>query len=372
MAPEDRMSGGQTPQSQTSTTNQSQNTNSTTGANPYILPQLQQGVGDLTNYYNANPTAPGYYPNSTIAPASQATQNATGALYARGVSGSPLQATGNSFAQSVLDPNYLNVGNDPYFQSSLAAGFAPQTENFNNSILPNLRSQFEGSGRNLGGADMGTAQIAAKNLDQTQSNASAQAVEQAYNQRMQNQFSVLNNYIPQSQNMDYQNIAAQLQAGGMADTANQNAVNADVARYNYGTTAQPNYISDFLSRIQAAYPGGQTIGNGTSSGVMTGSGMPSSNNTSSAIGGGLGLAGLGLQGAGMFSDERLKEDITPVGKLVDGQNVYSYRYKGSPTTQIGLLAQEVEQVHPEAVHVDPATGFKKVRYDIAVPSGGLF
>lgn len=370
------MPGGSTPQSQTqqSNTSQNQNTTSTSSPNPFIQPFLQNGVNDLAGYYANNPTAPGYYPGSTVAAPSQQTQIAGGNLMARGQTGSALQQTGNNFAQSVLDPNYLNVGNDPNFQASLAAGFAPQNEYFQNSTLPSIRSQFEGSGRNLGGADMDQSQIALKNLNQTQSNASAQAVEQAYNQRMANQFNVLNNYIPTSQNMDYQNIAAQLQAGGMTDQANQNAINADVARYNYGTTAQPNYISDFLSRIGAGYPGGQTTGQGSSSGqsLSTMTGMPSSNNTSSFLGGGLGIAGLGLQGASMFSDERLKEDIKPVGHLADGQNVYSYRYKGSPTTQIGLLAQEVEQVHPEAVHVDPATGFKKVNYAKAVPVGGLF
>jgi hypothetical protein len=370
------MPGGSTPQSQTqqTNTNQSQNTTNTTGANPYIIPQLQQGVGDLTNYYNANPTAPGYYPGSTFAEPSMDTANALSALVNRGINGSPLQATGNSFAQSVLDPNYLNVGNDPNFQASLAAGFAPQNLNFQNSTLPSLRSQFEGSGRNLGGADMGQAQLALQNLNQTQSNAAAQATEAAYNQRMGNQFNVLNNYIPSSQNMDYQNIGAQMAGGQQQDQYAQNRINADVSRYNYGTTAQPNYISDFLSRIQAGYPGGQTQGQGTSNGTsfMQGTGTPASNSTSSFLGGGLGLAGLGLQAASLFSDERLKDDITPVGKLADGQNVYSYRYKGSPTTQIGLLAQEVEQVHPEAVEIDPATGFKKVRYDLAVPVGGLF
>jgi hypothetical protein len=382
------MPGGSTPQSQTqqSNTSQNQNTTSTSAPNPFIQPFLQQGVSDLSNYYNANPTAPGYYPGSTIAAPSQQTQIAGGNLMQRGQTGSPLQATGNSFAASVLDPNYLNVGNDPNFQASLAAGFAPQNEQFANVTVPGLRSQFEGSGRNLGGADMGTTTTALKNLNQTQSNASAQAVEDAYKARMANQFSVLNNYIPASQNMDYQNIAAQLQAGGMTDQANQNSINADVARYNYGTTAQPNYISDFLSRIGAGYPGGQTTGQGSSSGnsFSQGTGTPASNGTSSAIGAGFGLAGLGLQAAQIpgigaalgalpfLSDARAKEDIKPVGKLHDGQNVYSYRYKGQPGTQIGLLAQEVEQVHPEAVSTH-GSGYKMVDYAKATtPVGGLF
>lgn len=65
----------------------------------------------------------------------------------------------------------------------------------------------------------------------------------------------------------------------------------------------------------------------------------------------------------MLSDERAKEDIKPVGELYDGQQVYSYKYKGDDTTQIGLMAQEVEDVVPEAVGNIGA--LKGVRYDLA-------
>lgn len=77
----------------------------------------------------------------------------------------------------------------------------------------------------------------------------------------------------------------------------------------------------------------------------------------SSIGGSM-LSGLGS----LFtsSDERLKEDIAPVGSLYDGQKVYSYRYKGDSTPRVGLLAQEVEKVHPEAVK--EFGGFKAVNY----------
>ncbi|MBV8474514.1 MAG: tail fiber domain-containing protein [Hyphomicrobiales bacterium] len=61
-----------------------------------------------------------------------------------------------------------------------------------------------------------------------------------------------------------------------------------------------------------------------------------------------------------FSDERLKEDIEPVGELYDGQKVYSYNYRGDPTPRIGLMAQEVEQRYPDAVR--EVGGFKAVDY----------
>lgn len=74
-----------------------------------------------------------------------------------------------------------------------------------------------------------------------------------------------------------------------------------------------------------------------------------------------GVAGLG--NLFMLSDERAKEDIKPVGELYDGQQVYSYKYKGDSTPQIGLMAQEVEEVAPDAVH--DFGGVKGVRYDLA-------
>ena len=64
--------------------------------------------------------------------------------------------------------------------------------------------------------------------------------------------------------------------------------------------------------------------------------------------------------ASIFSDERLKEHIEPVGELFDGSNVYRYNYIGDPTPRIGLMAQEVEKVRPDAVV--EIGGYKAVDY----------
>ncbi|CAB4155637.1 Domain of unknown function DUF4214 [uncultured Caudovirales phage] len=52
---------------------------------------------------------------------------------------------------------------------------------------------------------------------------------------------------------------------------------------------------------------------------------------------------------GGWSDRRLKENIKKVGETYDGQNIYSYNFKGEKLTQLGLIAQEVKKEHPEAV-----------------------
>ena len=53
---------------------------------------------------------------------------------------------------------------------------------------------------------------------------------------------------------------------------------------------------------------------------------------------------------GLFSDRRLKRDIKKVGKLHNGLNVYVFRYKGTKRFMLGLMADEVEKMHPHAVH----------------------
>ena len=61
------------------------------------------------------------------------------------------------------------------------------------------------------------------------------------------------------------------------------------------------------------------------------------------------------------SDIRLKRDVAQVGELDDGINLYRYRYQWSDTTYVGVMAQEVAAVKPEAV-LRGADGYLHVDY----------
>lgn len=74
-----------------------------------------------------------------------------------------------------------------------------------------------------------------------------------------------------------------------------------------------------------------------------------------------GLFGLGSAGLMAMSDERLKENIRRVGTTHGGLPVYTYNYKWSPMQHMGVMAQEVEQVIPEAVGTHES-GYKMVNY----------
>jgi opacity protein-like surface antigen len=51
----------------------------------------------------------------------------------------------------------------------------------------------------------------------------------------------------------------------------------------------------------------------------------------------------------LVSDVRLKRDITLVGRRDDGLGLYRYRYLWSDTVYVGVMAQEVALIHPEAI-----------------------
>lgn len=64
---------------------------------------------------------------------------------------------------------------------------------------------------------------------------------------------------------------------------------------------------------------------------------------------GLGSAGIGVAALLAFSDERLKENIEPIGMRDDGIGIYKYDYKWGDGPFFGVMAQEVERVKPSAV-----------------------
>jgi hypothetical protein len=84
----------------------------------------------------------------------------------------------------------------------------------------------------------------------------------------------------------------------------------------------------------------------------------------SAIYGAIGktIGAAGEVAAAKVSDRRLKTDIKKVGVTESGLPVYTYKYKNSNVTEMGVMAQDVEEVFPEAVV--EINGFKAVHYNL--------
>ena len=73
------------------------------------------------------------------------------------------------------------------------------------------------------------------------------------------------------------------------------------------------------------------------------------------------MAGGGGRG-GRRSDLALKHDITLLGRLDNGLGFYRFSYNGSEQAYVGVMAQEVQTILPEAV-VRGWDGYLEVLYD---------
>jgi hypothetical protein len=95
-------------------------------------------------------------------------------------------------------------------------------------------------------------------------------------------------------------------------------------------------------------------------------------NAANAAQGGLnsGLFGLGAAGIMAMSDIRMKESVKPIG-AINGINLYEFEYKpefknhpfAGYGKHIGVIAQELQAVRPDAVSVHPS-GYLMVNYGV--------
>ena len=84
-----------------------------------------------------------------------------------------------------------------------------------------------------------------------------------------------------------------------------------------------------------------------------------------ALGGGFhgGRGGFhGGRGGGRRSDSRLKHEVILLGHLNNGLGFYRFVYNGGEKAYVGVIAQEVQRVIPQAV-VRSRDGYLRVFYD---------
>jgi len=128
--------------------------------------------------------------------------------------------------------------------------------------------------------------------------------------------------------------------------------------------SQPGSVTQNLAPTQT-----ESIGAPNISGDIYQSYAGNLSNYQNTMAGLFGLGSAALGGIARQSDRRIKENITKVGKLDNGLPIYIFNFKMDPDgiPQIGLMAQDVEQIYPDAVHT--INGIKHVDYAKAVKNG---
>lgn len=150
-------------------------------------------------------------------------------------------------------------------------------------------------------------------------------------------------------------------------SAYSQSLNDQISAANFSNMAQSNYINQLLKALQNSVSGYDNAMNQYS--IQNRAEERISNNQYKNEQEQTGVGDNFINSAAtaaimMASDKNLKENLTPVGKLDNGLTVYCFNFKGSNISQIGLVAQEVQKLHPEAV-AKGDDGFLKVNYKLA-------
>lgn len=96
---------------------------------------------------------------------------------------------------------------------------------------------------------------------------------------------------------------------------------------------------------------------------LAGAQFDAQNSTGAAIGQ-LGGMAINAYAASKMSDKRVKTNIKQIGKTNSGLNIYSYNYVWDlSTTHVGVIAQELQLVKPEAV-ITGEDGILRVNYSM--------
>jgi hypothetical protein len=221
-----------------------------------------------------------------------------------------------------------------------------------NQAYQQAQQNMYGTANNMAGLGINNSQSNAnRDLSAQTSNAANQLAAQTFNatlglqnnqqamqlaqQQLSNRTAGLN-ALGIGNSLQDQNYQQRLGLLNAADQYNWNSLNNYSSIVQNGarlggtaTTSQPNYTNPMSGALGGALAGAQLAG-------MTG-----------MMGSGAG-AGIGAL-LGLLSDRRFKTDIERVGTLDNGLAVYRYRYKSGGPMQLGVMADEVKAINPDAV-----------------------
>jgi hypothetical protein len=257
-----------------------------------------------------------------------------------------------------INPNEISQWQSPYTQqvidTTLANMRQSQGQQMQQVVGNEIAANASGGDRAalekalLGGQQaMQTGQMVAglenqgyNNAVQTALSNNAQMLQGAYG---------MGNLAQSGQALDLGQLSALIGAGGQLQGQQQaeyNAASQNASQQQMWPLQMQQWLANIVGGIGS-------LEGGTTTGTSKTSQSPGVLQWLGAIG----------AGASAMSDERLKENKKVIGKTFDDQPIYSYNFKGDQTTHLGLLAQNVEKSHPEAV--GEYGGWKTVNYSEA-------
>lgn len=292
-----------------------------------LQPYLESGIKDAADLYKSGGFEISPYGGKMVAGYDPMRAQADEGMQGAYQNAMDMSQQGQAALTAAMDPNARSAGWDQVLTNTV------------NKIMPGINSSFAGSGMTGSGLH---AQNLAKGLGAGVADVENQAWQQNQNRALQ-----AAGMLPGMAGMQFNALDAMREAGKDRQGQEQQEISAKILKDQQGKSQQLSALQNYLSLMSGV--GGQ-FGSQTST---------QSQNT-----GLMGMLGFGLQAAPLlFSDRRLKEDIKRVGETDEGLGIFTYKYKGNPTTHMGVMAQDVQKVKPDAV--------KKVGGYLAVDYGAI-
>jgi hypothetical protein len=230
-----------------------QSQSSSNEIDPMLKPYIEYGLNEAQNLYDQG--APEYYSGNTYLGPNQAQQDAMAMMTNQANAGSNVLTNSSALANQTLSGDFLNAGN-PYLAQATQAGADVATDQYNKA-MQNTNSQASLSGRYGSNAHANLASDNSQNLANALTNQAGTMAYNNYNAERQNQMNVMNN----AQNIagnDYYGANQLMNAGNQSAQFDQAALDADIARHDYGQNAQQMHLNNYLTAAYGAPGGSQT------------------------------------------------------------------------------------------------------------------
>ena len=341
----------------TSTTNSG--SSSSSSQTPYQQEQYKQLLGQAQNLYEQG--MPQYYGGPTVAgmtPAQLESMNLTSNWVTGGAQ--DMMGLQNKNYMDMMSGRVNTGAGSPY--ADMKNMFVNQASDSANQVMQNVRGNQVMSGQ-YGGSSAGDKMNdrVLSEANKSVTNNLAGMYNNAYNQAQSTRNNALGQY-GSIMNMPMQMSAGLYnQVGLPQQQLNQRLMDDAKQRYDYNSML-PYKNLDYFKNAISGNMGGSTSSSGGGSSTTTSSRPVVGPSTMDNIQQVAGIAGT-IMG---ISDERLKENIKYIGKSGE-HNVYSWDWNeeaksiGVRTPNIGVIAQEVLKIKPDAVSIND-NGYLQVNY----------
>jgi len=192
-----------------------------------------------------------YYPNSTVVPFSQQSEQGLQMQEDRALAGSPVTQSAQGMVGDTLSGDYLSNQN-PYFQQAVDAATRPMIDSWQQDILPGIQSGVSAKGRYGSGAQENMQRRAGESIARQVGDVSGSMASKMYGDERTKQLQAAT-LAPALANQDYTDINALKNVGqereGMAGAELQD----QISRYQAEQNAPKDALANYMALIKGGY-----------------------------------------------------------------------------------------------------------------------